>query len=547
MTWRAASEARRRLERETGTIQKDWGGRLPVALIRPTSYYLGMSSLGLQTIYGLLNSYEHIVCERVFWDPGRSGADDILSIESQRPVADFDVLAFSMSYELDYPPVVRFLKACRIPLDVADREESHPLVIGGGPCVTANPLPLSPFFDVLAIGEGEPILPALADLISSGVEGRRWKLLKELGRVPGLYLPLMHDGSPVRRQWLRYLDSTVTATVVTTPDTEFGDTNVIEIARGCPWGCRFCLAGYCMRPFRRRSPESILDQVREGLRHTARVGLLAAAVSDHPDIEELVREMRSLGAELSVSSLRAGPVSRTVMRELALSGAHSIALAPETGSERLRSVINKDVSEDDIIESVTTAAGSGFKQVKLYFMVGLPTETDDDVREIVHLTSRLKERVDGTGCRLALTVAPFVPKANTPFQWLPMETAKVLDHRVRLVKRGLAGGGVEVRSDSVGWSMVQGALSRGDAALGMALSDVKGSSLADWRGALAGRGLTTEDYARREYHPEQTLPWSFIDTGVSDGYLRRDFERSQTGEEGRPCDPEDCTECGVCE
>jgi radical SAM superfamily enzyme YgiQ (UPF0313 family) len=547
MTWRAIREARKRLERETGTIQKDWGGRLPIALIRPTSYYLGMSSLGFQTVYGLLNDYDDVVCERVLWEPKRPEAEDAISIESQRPIADFDVLAFSISYELAYINAVRLLEASRIPLLAADRDERHPLLIAGGPCVTANPMPLSPYFDCLAIGEAEPIMPPLMGLLREGLESRRHDLLRELSLVPGLYVPLLHDGTPVKRQWMRDLDSATTTSIITTPDTELSNMYLIEIARGCPWGCRFCLAGYCFRPFRHRSMENLLAQASEGLNQTKRIGLLAAAVSDHPQIEELVRGLRGMGAELSVSSLRIRPLPGPVLAELARSGSQSISLAPEAGSERLRQVINKGISEDDIIEAVAEAAGVGFRQVKLYFMIGLPTETDDDAEEIISLSLELKSRVDGTGCRLALTVAPFVPKANTPFQRLGMAESATLERRLRRIKRALARSGIEIRAESVAWSTAQAALSRGDARLGAALAGISGGALSDWRSALQEHDLRTEDYAHRVFSEGETLPWSVADTGVRREYMEAELKMAQAGEASEPCPPGDCTVCGVCE
>ncbi|MEE9490866.1 MAG: hypothetical protein V3V80_01005, partial [Dehalococcoidia bacterium] len=241
MTWKAIKEARQRLEREKGTIRKDWGGRIHVALIYPNSYYLGMSSLGFQTIYAFLNSYENIVCERVLWEPKIRRAEEPISLESQRPLPDFDVLAFSISYELDYFNVVQLLKAGGIPFFAADRNESHPLVIAGGPSVTVNPQPLSPFFDCFAIGEGEAILPRFIEVLINGLQDEKDQLLKELASVPGVYVPALYDGNPVNRQWLADLDSAATSSVILTPDTDLSDMYLIEIARGCGWGCRFCL------------------------------------------------------------------------------------------------------------------------------------------------------------------------------------------------------------------------------------------------------------------------------------------------------------------
>ena len=250
-------DTRQRLARETGTIIKDWGGRLPVAIVYPNSYYLGMSNLGVQTIYSLLNGYPDIVCERVFLEKG-DGSQQIrpLSVESQRPLSDFAVIAFSVTYELDYFNVVKILKASGIPTYAAERDECHPLVIGGGVCLTANPLPLSPFFDCLCIGEAEPILTSMVPLLSEGIAGRRDELLKSLASLPGLYLPQHYDGSQIVRQWTTNLADYPTHSVVLTPDTELGNLYLIEVERGCAWGCRFCLVGAAFSPMRFRSVDN---------------------------------------------------------------------------------------------------------------------------------------------------------------------------------------------------------------------------------------------------------------------------------------------------
>ena len=546
MTWKAIKEARQRLEREKGTIRKDWGGRIHVALIYPNSYYLGMSSLGFQTIYAFLNSYENIVCERVLWEPKIRRAEEPISLESQRPLPDFDVLAFSISYELDYFNVVQLLKAGGIPFFAADRNESHPLVIAGGPSVTANPQPLSPFFDCFAIGEGEAILPRFMEVLINGVQDKKDQLLKELASVPGVYVPALYDGNPVNRQWLADLDSAATSSVILTPDTDLSDMYLIEIARGCGWGCRFCLAGFWFRPFRFRPLESLLAQAENGLTYVKRIGLLAAAVSDHPEIDELVSRLRQMGAEISVSSLRIRPLSKAVLRGLAESGTHTVSLAPEAGSERLRQFINKGATESDIIEAVDNVVEQGLRQIKLYFMIGLPTESDDDIEEIIRLALNLKGRIERTGCRIALTVGPFVPKAGTPFQWLAMASEGVLNRRMNRIKSALTRSGIEVRAESVGWSLVQGALSRGDARLGAALASMSGYSLAAWRRALQECNLSADFYIHRELPFDEPLPWSVVDSSVTPEYLSEELAKARRWAQTQPCPPEDCHECGVC-
>ncbi|MEE8414010.1 MAG: radical SAM protein, partial [Dehalococcoidales bacterium] len=437
-------DAGRQLSRETGTVIKDWGGRLPIALVYPNSYYLGMSNLGIHTIYSLLNNYKDVVCERVFKENQAGTPEGLpLSLESKRPLADFSLIAFSVSYELDYFNIVSILKASGIPLYAADRDERHPLVIAGGPCVTANPAPLAPFFDCLCIGDAEPILPRMLPLLREGLNGRRDDLMKEMAKLDGVYAPRYYNGIPVKRQWAQNLDEFPTHTAILTPDTELGNLYLIEVERGCNWGCRFCMVGTVFSPMRFRSVDNIIEQAEQGLKHRKRLGLVGPAVCDHPRFEELVAGLLGLGAELSVSSLRIKPFPEAALREMMRSGARTIALAPEAGSQRLRDVIRKNISESDILEAVDTVAGEDIKQIKLYYMIGLPTETDDDIEQMIKLTLDCKAILDKRkpGRRIALSVATFVPKAGTPFQWLPMEQVSVLNKRLSLLRNRLAPSG----------------------------------------------------------------------------------------------------------
>jgi radical SAM superfamily enzyme YgiQ (UPF0313 family) len=546
MTWKAVKEARQRLDKERGTIYKDWGGKIHIALIYPNSYYLGMSNLGFQTVYSLLNSYDNIVCERVFWEPRKAKSEEPISLESQRPLPDFDVLAFSISYELDYFNVIQLLKASGIPVFASDRDERHPLAIAGGPCVTANPMPLSTFFDCFAIGEGEAILPRFIEVLTEGIADQKDELLRTLTSLPGVYVPALYSGKPVKRQWLKDLDSAATTSVILTPDTEFSNMYLIEIARGCGWGCRFCLAGFQFRPFRYRRMESLVQQAENGLKYTNKIGLLAAAVSDYPEIGELAYILHRMDVELSVSSLRFRPFSQAVLKALAKSGAQTITLAPEAGSERLRRIINKCVTENDIIEAVDRIAKQGIKQIKLYFMIGLPTENDADIDEIIRLSLALKERTEGTVTRLAITVEPFVPKAGTPFQWLAMAKEDVLTHRLNKIKNSLTKKGIEVRTESTVWSIVQGVLARGDARLGTVLASMPRNSLAAWRKGLKEADISADFYVHRELPLNEPLPWSVLDSGVNLNYLKEELDRSLHGIETPPCPPSECHKCGVC-
>ncbi len=526
MGWEEVKKARQQLSREQGTVIKDWGGRLPIALVYPNSYYIGMSNLGLHAIYSLLNSYSEVVCERAFRDKKLP----VISLESQRPLSDFAVLAFSITYELDYFNVVQILRASGIPLYAADRDERHPAVIAGGPCIIANPMPLSPFFDCLCIGEAEAILPAMVPALSEGIAGRRYDMLKRLALLPGVYVPQYHSGAPVARQWAKDLDDFPVASVILTPDTELGNLYLIEVERGCNWGCDFCLMSNAFSPMRFRSTDKLIAQAELGLNYRKRIGLVGAAVSDHPQIEELLIRLQQMGAELSISSLRMRPLSRVVLREMARGGAKTIALAPEAGSQRLRQVIKKGISEDDILESMGKVAEQKIRQLKLYFMIGLPTETDEDIEEIINLTLRCKGILDRqqTGCRITLNIAPFVPKAGTPFQWLPMAELATLNRRLSLLKNRLQPKGIKVKCESPAWSEVQAVLARGDARLAEVLADIEEVSLSGWRKAMAKSRLDINFYAHQRWDINQELPWAVIDSGAEPEKLKRELSRAMS-------------------
>jgi len=518
-----------RLSREEGTIIKDWGGRLPIALIYPNSYYLGMSNLGLHTIYSLLNSRSEVVCERVFWEKEEGDKNrPPLSLESQRPLSDFAILAFSVSYELDYFNVVQILKASGIPLYAADRDERHPLLIIGGPCITANPMPLSPFFDCLCIGEAEPILPPMIPILFEGVSGNRNELLKVLASQPGIYVPECHSGTPVVRQWTKNLDGYPVTSVILTPDTELGNLFLVEVERGCNWGCRFCLVCNTFNPMRFRSADKLIAQARQGLKHRRRIGLVGPAVADHPQIEEILHGLRQMGAELSISSLRISSLTRNVLKELVKGKIKTIAIAPEAGSQRLRQVIKKGISEDDILEAIGKVAEEGIKQLKLYFMIGLPSETDEDIEEIINLTLAAKDIIDRrqSGTRIALNIAPFVPKASTPFQWLPMASLTTLKQRIALLKKNLPAKGIQLKYESPAWSQIQGVFARGDTNLADALANMEEFSLSGWRRVAEKCHLDTDYYAHQRWDTSQRLPWAVIDSGTKVAHLERELDKA---------------------
>jgi radical SAM superfamily enzyme YgiQ (UPF0313 family) len=512
--------------REEGAIVKDWGGRLPVAIIYPNSYYLGMSNLGVHALYALLNGYRKVVGERVFVEAG--GRHAPAAIESGRPLTDFGVLAFSISYELDYYNVVGLLRASGIPLRAAERDESHPLVIAGGPCVTANPMPLAPFFDCLGIGEAEALLPDLVPVLEEGIGGARHDLLKALAGLPGIYVPLLPPPAPVARRWAADLDGFATTSVVLTEATELGELFLIEAERGCPRGCRFCMVNTAFAPMRYRSADNVLKQAWQGLHQRRRIGLVGPAVTDHPQITEVMSGLNRLNAEISVSSLRIGSVSTAVLEALARGKARTVAMAPEAGSQRLRDLVNKGTSEDQILEVADDVARHGFQHLKLYFIVGLPTETDEDCEEIVRLATTVKERLDRRPgiTRLTLNVAPFVPKASTPFQWLPMADQETLNRRLGILRSSLPLKGIKLNEESPAWSQVQGALARGDEKLAGVIEKMDENTLAGWRKAVEEQQLDLDFYVNQRWGTERILPWSVIDSGTKYEKLCGELEKA---------------------
>lgn len=507
MTWQKVAATQNLLKHERGTIWKDWGGKLPIALVFPNRYHLGMSSLAVHTLYRLWNAREDVVCERVFTD-----LTPPISLESSAPLHYFPILAFSIPYEMDYFQVIAQLRASGIPLRALDRDETHPLIIAGGPAISANPEPLAPFLDAVLVGEIEPIFDRLTDALRLVLDGRD-AALAALRALPGLYLPWSHpptaDPPSITRQWLHDLDRFPTCSTLFTPHTEFASTGLIEIARGCGRGCRFCLAGYAYRPPRQRSVENILDQARELLQHTDRLALVSAAVSDYAQIDELAIQLRRLGARISVSSLRVDPVSEPLIRALAESGTRTLTIAPEAGSERLRRIIHKTQSDRDVLHAVEIAGRYHLAQLKLYFMVGLPGEEETDIQAIVDLASACTNRFPR---QVTVNVTPFVPKAHTPFQRVAQAPAGLIKRRLVYLEQELRRRNIGVKSESPAWAEVQGTLARGDRRLAEALLIMDRVTPKTWRQALHQAGLSADEFLAER--PAGTrLPWQFIRFG----------------------------------
>lgn len=543
-----ASVARQRLAQEQGAIIKDWGGRIPVALIYPNSYFIGMSNLGMQTVYTLLNADPEIVCERAFYDPpAESGrAAEVVSIESQSPLNDFAVLAFTLSYELDYYNVVQTLRSAHIPLFAAERDERHPLVIAGGPCMTTNPAGMAPFFDATVNGEGEDVIPRLAEVFRDQLYGPREDALDALSRIPGVFVPQRPSQLAVERQWVRDIGATRSHSVVLTPDTELDSMTLIEVARGCGRACRFCIAGYVFRPPRYRPLDDLIAQVEESLTRTQKVGLLGAAVADHPQLEDLVLAARERGAAVSISSLRVDNLSPAVLQAVSAGGTRTITLAPEAGSERMRTRINKALSEEDILDAANKVGAHGARRLKLYFMTGLPDEEDDDVQQLADLGLKIKQRLDfhKKGTALTMSVGPMVPKPFTAYQRLPMTDEETLKRRHEILRQTLKGTGIELKGDGPAWARIDDISSRADSRLATVLAGLTENSMAEWRRGVAEAGL------------DGPLPWDgdvppwerYVDSLLTPVFFLRELDRHRQIKLTPACPPSDvtCHMCGVC-
>ncbi len=555
----------RLLDREAGGVRKPHAGRLRVALAFPNSYHVGMSNLGFQTAYRLFNEPDEVVCERVFLPsatdapavPSRPG--DLATAESGTPVRDFDVFAFSVSFEWDYVNVVRLLRRAGLPVYASERDARHPLVVLGGAVTFLNPEPLAPFADVVAVGEGEVLVPALVRAFAAGAG--RDAVLRALALEPGFYVPSLVDvryaadgtiaafeprpGSgatvPVRKASLpASACSDPPATAIFTPDTEFGSRLLVEAVRGCPNLCRFCWAGYNYLPVRAFPADRILEIARASRPHASRIGLVSIALCDHPEIERLLAGLVALGYTISPASLRLDDLTEPVLRLLREGGERSVTIAPEAGSDRLRRVINKGFTNADILDRADMIFAAGFESLKLYFMIGLPTETDEDLAAIRDLTLALKDRMlaharaKGRIGHISASVNPLVPKPGTACQWLPMARPDAIDRTIRRLRTLTAGiPNVTFSIKSERQAFYQALLSLGDRRLAPVI-DAAERNGGQWRQALAETGVDAAFYVYRDRSNDEVLPWDVIDGGTKAVFLRAELARSFRAEPTQP-------------
>ena len=585
------------IERPSRYIDGEWGAvhrpeaGYRIALMYPDTYEVGMANQALQVLAGRVATLPDVACERVFvpWvdmaAAMRDAAVPLFTLESCLPVAACDLLGITLPHELCYTNILEALDLAGIPLRSADRAEDHPLVIGGGPAAH-NPEPMAPFFDAILIGDGEEaVLEIIAAHRSARAAGAtREEAVRALAGVEGVYVPSLYHAGPdggmvavpgapatVKRRILRDLDLVPGPTCPVVPYADVvHDRATVEVLRGCSRGCRFCQAGMVYRPVRERSADSIVHDAVAALTCTGHeeISLTSLSTADHSELEDvlrrLARRLEGTGIAVSVPSLRVDSFTLSLARLLGDGRKSGLTFAPEAGSQRLRDAINKNVTEDELLATVRAAFGAGWRRLKLYFMLGLPTETDEDVAEIGHLVARVlaaakevtppKER---GGIRIAVSVSTFVPKAHTPFQWEGQLPLAEVRHRQSVLREAMPQRGVELSWHDAETSFLEAALARG----GRAIADVieaawrsgarfdawtEHFSLPRWRSAFETAGIDAEAAANTPFAEDAPLPWSHIDSGLAAAFLRAERRRARCAETTPDCTFGDCTGCGVC-
>ena len=554
-SWQQRERARATLAREVGYVRKPHADRLRIALAFPNTYFVGMSNLGFQTVYRLFNELDEVVCERVFLPPKNElgapsvGKPPLVTLESQMLVADFDVLAFSVSFEWDYTNVLRMLRLVGLPVYAAERA-SGPLVVLGGAVSFLNAEPLAPFADVVAAGEGEALVaPLAAAMLNSS---SREQALLRLAAQRGFYVPSFYDvqyepDGRIAAHAPREPSATATVqkaavksteqldpphTMVFTPDTEFGSRMLIEVVRGCANLCRFCWAGYNYLPVRAFPAERILTLAEQARAVASRIGLVSIALCDHPEIEPILKRLLALGYTISPASLRLDDLTPTIVQLLHASGERTVTIAPETGSDRLRRVINKTVTNEEILDRAEMIFASGVENLKLYFMIGLPTEADEDLVAIRDLTMAIRSRMlkyargRGRIGRIVGSVNPLIPKPGTAYQWMPMASPPLVERHTRRLRALLAGtDNVYFNIKSERHSYYQALLSLGDRRVAPVI-DLADRNGGNWRKATTDAGVDADFYLFRDRGSDRILPWDIIDGGMKASFFRSEFEKS---------------------
>jgi len=546
-----------------------------VALAFPDIYDVGMSHLGLKILYKIINDLPFASAERVFepWsdlEEGMRKSGDLLSsLESQKPLKSFDIVGFSLQYELAYTTVLNMLDLAGMPLRTDERlgMPDMPLVIAGGPC-TVNPYPMSPFIDAFLIGDGEE---AAVEIISayhtwkSGGDNRKESLLKALAEIEGVFVPSLGSSSPVKRRYIGSLEDAPFPVDTVVPYTQIVHDRVnIEISRGCTMGCRFCQAGMIYRPVRERSPKKILGLAEASIHSTGHdsVSFTSLSSGDYSCLNPLMTEFNRRFSEerisLSLPSLRVGSVTAGMLRELKAVRKAGFTIAPEAGTDRLRAVINKDFTSETYARALETLFKAGWQNLKLYFMIGLPTETDEDIRGISGMVLealKTSKRLTGRHVNLSVGVSPFVPKPHTPFQWCGQNSLGLIMEKNREVKAGLLRRGVQFRGHDPAMSMLEAAFARGNSETSKLIHEAwkLGCRLdawtdffdfTKWKQAMENSGIDAAAYAEKEYAGDDALPWDSIDTGITKKFLRKEYENALSASFTSDC-RKTCHACGL--
>ena len=572
--WLLQEYHRKLLGQERGAVRKDPGGRFKTALVYPNTYQVGLANLGLAVVYGLLNRQQDILCERVFL-PDRTSLplyeksrSPLLSLESSRPLDEFDLILVTFSFENDAPNLAAMLQRGGLGLDWASR--SGPLVIAGGVAAMLNPEPYAELLDGFLLGEAEVVLLPMVEKLREhwGLE-REALLLKLAQEVEGFYAPRFYhpsygdDGRLSAFEPLAQVPASIAApkyrgpadglarSVFQAPGPEFGQMRLFEVGRGCAHGCRFCAAGHILRPPRLGRAEDFMAPALEAAANGEQIGLVSAAVSDLPGVAALGARVNQAGGRVSVSSLRADRIQPDLAACLAGSGHQTVALAPEAGSERLRRILNKNLDENDLLQAVENLIRGGVPNLRLYFMVGLPAEEEQDIDELISLVRRLRQQVVSYSRakrrlgQVTISLNAFVPKPFTPFQWEPMAPIKLIGDRMSRIKKELGRvANLKVIHDVPKYAQLQAVLSRGDRRLAGLISLLAQGEKPNR--AYKQAGVSPQFYAHRRREPDELLPWSHVDHGLSVQYLWTEAQRAHQEKLTPACNPGKCRRCQAC-